>query len=414
MSLTLHEENFIVIDVGSSVTRAGMGMHDTNKLPTIVVNMADFNYPIRDNKIVSWEDLEASWNHILFKEFNIKKSRNEHAVLLSIPLEWTKFEHERITQIFFERFNAPGIYIAPQPLLALYGCGSVSGMVVDVGESSTKIGVVVDSLVQLQASYTVSVGGRHFDTYLLDLLKRDASVVEQFKDKGVPLDLEFARFLKEQPGVCNVFVGHEKEVERPKPAGLPGVVDSIATAATEDVIEDDLPETDREDEITTKDIPEDAEVEYKGHKFTIGKYRHQALDPLFDPSLVGLAGPDLVGAMRLAASHCEPPEIRPKVWESVVLCGGNSLVTGLQMRLKAEVNRILPSSENIGDAQPRQLGFLRIPDYFTILKDRQYHHLCTWLGGEIVAKLVFIDAKNYISKVDYNESGPSVVHTKGV
>lgn len=36
MSLTLQEDNFVVIDVGSSVTRAGMGMHDTNKVPSVV------------------------------------------------------------------------------------------------------------------------------------------------------------------------------------------------------------------------------------------------------------------------------------------------------------------------------------------------------------------------------------------
>lgn len=91
--------------------------------------------------------------------------------------------------------------------------------------------------------------------------------------------------------------------------------------------------------------------------------------------------------MRIAASHCEPPEIRPKLWESVALCGGGSLVSGLQPRIRSEVVDELPVSENIGDAQPRQVGFLRIPDYFTVLKDRKYRNLCTWLGGEIVAKV---------------------------
>lgn len=104
---------------------------------------------------------------------------------------------------------------------------------------------------------------------------------------------------------------------------------------------------------------------------------------------MGESGLDLIEAMRVSASHCEPPEIRPKVWESVAVCGGGSLMQGLQMRLKAEVNRVMPSSENIGDAQPKQVGFLRIPDYFTVLKERQHQHLCTWLGGEIVAKVTW-------------------------
>ncbi|KAI7876575.1 actin-like ATPase domain-containing protein [Lichtheimia hyalospora FSU 10163] len=413
MSLTLQEDNFVVIDVGSSVTRAGMGMHDTNKVPSVTVNMSDFNNPLNGSDIVSWEGLEACWHTILFKELGIKKSRNEHAVLLTVPVEWSKFELERITQMFFERFNVPGIYMAPQPLLALYGCGAVSGIVVDVGYSSTTVNVVVDSIVQLEASTTIPIGGKHFDAYLLELFKKDEALVQQFKDKDLTLDLEFARFVKEQRGVCHVLAGHEQSTSQPT-VGLPGVIETVASAATEDVIEDDVPMAQKEEEESVKNIPENVQVEYKGHKFTIGSYRHRVFDPLFDVSLVGESGLDIIEAMRVSASHCEPPEIRPKVWESVALCGGGSLMQGLQMRLKAEVNRVMPSSENIGDAQPKQVGFLRIPEYFTILKERQHQHLCTWLGGEIVAKLVFIDAKNYISKVDYNEHGPSVVHTKGV
>lgn len=101
------------------------------------VNMTDFNSPIKDNKIINWKDLEDCWHHILFKELNIKKSRNESPVLVAVPVQWTKLDHERITQIFFENFNVPGVYIAPQPLLALFGCGTVSGIVVDIGSQVT-------------------------------------------------------------------------------------------------------------------------------------------------------------------------------------------------------------------------------------------------------------------------------------
>ncbi|KAI9493592.1 actin family [Zychaea mexicana] len=410
MALALREENFVIIDVGSQVTRAGMGTLDTNKTPTVTVNMADFNYPLKNDTIVSWEDLEACWHHILFKELGIKKSRNEHAVLLSVPTQWSKFEHERITQIFFEKFNVPGIYLAPQPLLALYGCGSVSGVVVDIGEEATQINVVIDSLVQPQATITVPVGGKDFSDHLLRLMKNDASLVQQFEGKeGVALDKEFARFVKEQKGVCNVFVGHD--VTSTEQSSEANDIENAAAAATEEAIEDDVPSTEKDDDDTVKDVSESIEIEYKGYKFNVGSYRHQVYDPLFDLSVVSKNGPNLIEALRVAASHCEPPEIRPKLWESMALCGGGSLMTGLQPRIRAEVVNVLPCSENIGDAQPRQVGFLRIPDYFTVLKDRTYRNLCTWLGGEIVAKLVFVDAKNYVSKVDYNESGPSVIHT---
>lgn len=76
-------------------------------------------------------------NHILFKELGIKKARNEHPVLFTVPVHWNKLELERLTQEAFENLNVPGLYIAPQPLLALYGCGAVTGVVVDIGHNTT-------------------------------------------------------------------------------------------------------------------------------------------------------------------------------------------------------------------------------------------------------------------------------------
>lgn len=35
-----------------------------------------------------------------------------------------------------------------------------------------------------------------------------------------------------------------------------------------------------------------------------------------------------------------------------------------------------------------------------------------YFGGTLPTQLVFIDPKNYISKIDYNETGPAVVHLK--
>ncbi|CAO3594965.1 unnamed protein product [Absidia cylindrospora] len=137
MSLTLKEDNFVVIDIGSYITKAGVGTQDTNKPPSVFVHMAEYNNPIQNNCVQSLPNLTASWNHILFKELGIKKARNEHPVLFTVPVHWNKLELERLTQEAFEFLNIPGLYIAPQPLLALYGCGAVTGLVVDIGHNTT-------------------------------------------------------------------------------------------------------------------------------------------------------------------------------------------------------------------------------------------------------------------------------------
>ncbi|KAG1047274.1 hypothetical protein G6F43_010269 [Rhizopus delemar] len=410
MSIALREENFVVINVGSTITTAGIGMHDTNKAPTVFVNMADFNYPIKNNRIDNWKDLEECWHHILFKELRIKKSRNESPVLIAVPVQWTKLEHERITQIFFENFNVPGVYIAPQPLLTLFGCGAVSGVVIDIGSQTTDVNIVVDSNIQTQSSFMIPMGGDQLDSYLLQLLEKDTQLVEAFQRHQMTLDTAFAKHVRELPRMCHVAFGHElnKDVKQE----LSKAMEEIPTTATEELLDEDNPKSKEEEDDEDYTPPEHIQIDYQGHSFTLGPYRHQVFDPLFAPDLVGSDTLSLPDAVRLAVMNCEPPEIRPKLWESIALTGGCSLTSGLTKRIKAEFSLFLPQSNNAGDTQPRTIHLLRIPDYFTVLKEKKYHLYSTWLGAEIVAKLVFIDAKNYISKVDYNEFGPSVIHTK--
>jgi actin-related protein len=248
------------------------------------------------------------------------------------------------------------------------------------------INVIVDSLVQSQSNFTIPIGGNHFDEYFLRLLKNDGTLAQQIESfPDVTLDLAFARFVREQPGVCVASVGHS--IEKPSTAEPLSMMDD--TLAGEDIIEDGLGGENlrNPDDEESSDIPERIEVEYKGHTFTIGSYRHRIMDPLFMPELIDVESPSLPESMRLAAMNCEPPEIRPKIWESIIVTGGCSQTQAVPKRIKTEVQLFLPHSENTGDTQPRILSFLRIPDYFTVLKDKKYQHFSTWLGAEIVAKV---------------------------
>lgn len=84
-----------------------------------------------------WTKYEKTRRHVLFRELGIKRSRNASPVLMVVPSDWTKEEHERITQIFFENFNVPGLYLAEEPLMILYGCATVTGLIIDIGHNST-------------------------------------------------------------------------------------------------------------------------------------------------------------------------------------------------------------------------------------------------------------------------------------
>lgn len=91
--------------------------------------------------------------------------------------------------------------------------------------------------------------------------------------------------------------------------------------------------------------------------------------------------------MRTAIQACDPAEIRNRLWENIVLTGGCSLIPGLQERLQHELTPCLAHSENAGDTQGHDVKFLKIPDYFTVLREGRWQGCKAWLGGEIVAKV---------------------------
>ncbi|KAG9070775.1 hypothetical protein KI688_008315 [Linnemannia hyalina] len=319
--------------------------------------------PIQDGIVKDWAAMEALWRHVLFRELGIKRSRNASPVLMVVPTDWTKEEHERITQIFFENFNVPGLYLAEEPLMTLYGCAAVTGLVIDIGHNSTEITPILDTQIQRHAIQSIPLAGSDIDKHFLELLKGDAQLAREY---GEPLDLEFARHLKES-GICQVLNKDEKENK-------------------------------------TR-----AQAEYNGKKFTVGSVRYKAVEALFNPDLVGKRVQTLIEAIHAAQYACKA-EKRQSLWESIIVTGGTCQIKGLQSRIESALSESLAVSENFGEFQVRDVKFLKVPDYFPALKDSIVH--AGFLGSEIVAKLIFPDPRNYINKVDYNESGPSVVHTK--
>ncbi|KAG0036962.1 general RNA polymerase II transcription factor [Podila clonocystis] len=319
--------------------------------------------PIEQGIVKDWAAMEALWRHVLFRELGIKRSRNASPVLMVVPTDWTKEEHERITQIFFENFNVPGLYLAEEPLMILYGCATVTGLIIDVGHNSTEITLIIDTQIQRNSIQTIPLAGADIDAYFLQQLRQDAQLVREY---GEPMDLEFARHLKES-GVCQALAKDEKG----------------ANARTH--------------------------AEYNGKRFTVGSVRYKAVDPLFNPDLVGKRVLNIIDAIH-AALYGVKPEKRQALWESIIVTGGSCQIAGLQNRIQSAIEDSLTVSENFGEFQVREVKFLKIPDYFPSLKDSIVH--AGFLGSEIVAKLIFPDPRNYINKVDYNESGPSVVHTK--
>ncbi len=307
------DKNCVIIDCGSGYCKAGYSgyIEPSVLIPTAVWHPQSNNmittddqssllfgnkaieaengvliHPIQKTKIIEWDDYELFLDNLFKNELKIKTE--EYGIFMTEPPMTLKSSRETLTEILFEKFNAPFIFITNGAVLSSYGAFKYSGFVLDCGYDSSTIVPISNGYPYSSCIQTIDVGGKDVSEFLIKLL-----VKKGYDEKKIK------KYIKEiKENCCYIENDNNKNNKKIKKFNLPD-----------------------------------------GTEIELDKERILSTEVLFHPEMINKTVGGVANTFCSSVSAIDHLTKKKFEGNNLIIAGGSTLLDGFSDRLKVEIGR---------------------------------------------------------------------------
>ncbi|ORZ33789.1 actin family [Catenaria anguillulae PL171] len=371
--------------------------------------------PLTDGLVTDWDAFEHLLDHTFRTHLRLNPA--DHPLLMTEPAWNPKATREKMCELAFETYDFPAFFLAKNPVLAAFAAGKGSALVVECGGGTTSVVPVFEGYVMNKAMAHQALAGDFLSHQaLLTFQWNKIDILPQYliQDKqAVAMGSPAIVTKRDRQGVTTDSF-HYNALMRTFDDFKQSVAAVSETQLNEEAYNNSA------DLTTTLGKPYEFACGYN-NTFTLERLRLSEV--LFQPTKyiippdalpssnkpaaafrfpAGMSGTKDVKSipqmLRHAYEHLDV-DVRPALLTSVVCTGGSAQMPGFGARIEAELAAIQPG----GKVKITAGAANSLPE----------RKCGAWLGGSILTSIGNFHSL-WISKKEYEEHGRSIVEKKCV